>query len=69
MTNQELYRVAPVSQPTADSLRTIILILATVLVGFAVTATVPDQVWSDLSAVQHDSVPDWHGNVAAYTSR
>jgi hypothetical protein len=65
MTNHELYRIAPPRHPTADALRTLILILATVLVGVAVTASVPDQVWAELSQ-QGETTPDWHGNVASH---
>jgi hypothetical protein len=66
MTNQELYRLAHRRHPTSDALRTLVLILATVLVAIAVTAVVPDEVWADLSAHQTHSMPDWHGNVASH---
>jgi hypothetical protein len=63
MTNQEIYRIAPPLHPGADALRTLVLILATVLVGIAVTAAVPDEVWTELST-QDATIPDWHGNVS-----
>lgn len=66
MTHQELYRIAAPRHPGSDALRTLALILATVLVGLAVTAAVPDQVWSALTAAQDDAVTDWHGNVSAH---
>jgi hypothetical protein len=65
MTNHELYRIAPPRHASTDALRTLVLILATVLIGVAVTASVPDQVWTELSP-QADTTPDWHGNVASH---
>ena len=65
MTHQDLHRVPWTRNTTADSLRTVLLILATVLVGLAVVAAVPDKVWTELEAQQSDPLPDWHGNVAS----
>lgn len=65
MTDQHLHGV-PVARPaTGDAVRTLALILATVVIGTVILASVPDAVWSDLSAHQSADLPDWHGNVAA----
>ena len=68
MTDQELYGLPSTRHATGDSLRTLVLILATVLVGLAVVAAVPDRVWTELEAQQSNALPDWHGNVAAQES-
>lgn len=64
VTHHELYQITPTQHPTTDALRTLVLILATVLVGLVVAASVPEQVWAELSAQQALGVPDWHGNVS-----
>jgi hypothetical protein len=65
MTDQQLYRIPSTRHATGDALRTLVLILATVLIGLAVVAIVPDEVWTELGAEQSDALPDWHGNVAS----
>lgn len=65
MTDQYLYRVPAARHATRDALRTLVLILATAVVGLAVVASVPDEIWTDLSAQQSADIPDWHGNVAS----
>ena len=68
MPNFDLYRISTERHPGGDALRTLLLILATVLVGVTITASVPDDVWAELSARQAHDLPNWHGNVAAYGS-
>ena len=69
MTDLEFSHIPRTRHATGDSLRTLALILATVLVGLAVVASVPDGVWSELSAVRSTDLPDWHGNVAVQEIR
>ena len=64
MTDLEFYRTPSTRHGTWDAVRTLALILVAVLAGIGVVASVPDDVWSELSAVHSDDVPDWHGNVA-----
>ena len=65
MTNYELYRRSTARHPSPDAFRTLLLILATVVIGLIISAAVPDSVTAELKAPQAYDLPNWHGNVAA----
>ena len=63
MIHYDLHRLSTERHGGGDSLRAALLILATVIAGYALTAVVPDATWVELSVAQEYGFPDWHGNV------
>ena len=66
MTNYDLYRSGARRRSGSDSLRTLLLILATVLVGLVIFASIPQDTADELASQRASGLPVWHGNVAAH---
>ena len=69
MTSYDFHRITTRRRSGGDALRALLLILGTVLVGLAISASVPDGVGEELAAQRASGLPVWHGNVAAHGPR